>query len=121
MPLRYRVQDEGRTGIPLRRHRGDHELLGTGQCRRLAKILPVLCQDSGTAALVPDLLSDYLAEPLLVPADDLITVKIFRYKFGIQRKGVALDKALMAITSDNPRPESVLRAQLRVAAASPGH
>ena len=58
MPLRYQVQDNGRTGIPLRRYRGDHELLGTGQCRRLAKVLPAHCQDNGTAAEVPDLLSD---------------------------------------------------------------
>ena len=92
--------------------------MGTGQCRRLSKLLPVLCQDNGTAALVPDLVSDYLAEPLLVPANDLLDVKIYCYKFGIQRKGVALDKALMAISSDSPRPASVLRAQLRVAAAS---
>ena len=118
MPLRFVVEDEGRTGIPLRRHRGDHEALGTGQCRRLSKLLPVLCKDNGTAALVPDLVSDYLVEPLLVPADDMLDLKVFRYKFGIQRKGAALDKALLSISSDTPRPASVLRAQLRVAAAS---
>ena len=41
----------GLTGDDLRRHRGEHVLRGKGGCRRLAKLLPAIVQDDGTAAV----------------------------------------------------------------------
>ena len=57
----------GLTGVDLRRHRGEHELHGKGACRRLAKLLPELVQDNGTAAVVPFALAEWLASVVLRP------------------------------------------------------
>ena len=54
MVFTLQIADDGGglVGDQLRAHRGDHVLLGKNACRRLAKILPYLVKDSGTAAVV---------------------------------------------------------------------
>ena len=44
--------DDGRMGILLLCHRGVYDLLGKGHCRRLAKLVPSVVSDNGTAAEV---------------------------------------------------------------------
>ena len=50
--------------MALRRHRGAHNLLGTGQCRRLAKLVPNMAADNGTAALLNHAFIEWLAAPM---------------------------------------------------------
>ena len=69
MPLQLAVADGGNTGVDLRRHRGAHNLLGTGQCRRLAKLVPNLAADNGTAALLNHPFIEWLAGPIIFPDD----------------------------------------------------
>ena len=54
MVFTLQIADDGGglVGDQLRAHRGDHVLPGKNACRRLAKILPYLVKDSGTAAVV---------------------------------------------------------------------
>ena len=47
--------------MALRRHRGAHNLFGTGQCRRLAKLVPNMAADNGTAALLNHAFIEWLA------------------------------------------------------------
>ena len=70
MTLTLVVADDGNTGVDLRRHRGAHDLLGAGQCRRLAKLLPALVKDNGTAAVVPHRVALWLGSALVGLKDD---------------------------------------------------
>ena len=117
MPLRLVVTDDGRTGVDLRRHRGDHELKGTGNCRRLAQLLPAHATDDGTTALLSFDLVQFLSYGLLVPGDDILPEYLYRYLVGHERMGVALDHALAGVTGDSPRDLAVLRAELSAIAA----
>ena len=65
MVLEYVVTDGGRTGVALRRHRGPHDLLGKGQCRRLAKLVPSAVTDNGTAAELSFGFVEWLSSPIL--------------------------------------------------------
>ena len=67
MVLEFVVTDDGHTGVGLIRHRGPHDLLGKGQCRRLGKLLPSIIKDNGIAALLPFRLVEWLAMPILFP------------------------------------------------------
>ena len=67
--LQLAVADGGNTGVDLRRHRGAHNLLGTGQCRRLAKLVPNLAADNGTAALLNHPFVEWLAGPIIFPGE----------------------------------------------------
>ena len=116
MPLQFAVSDDGHVGEALRSHRGSHKLLGTGPCRRLAKLLPSKVTDNGTAAEVDFDLAEWLGSPLLVPVQDAMDAHIYRYVHGREKMGSVLDHALNFISDDHPRPPSVLRAQLRSAA-----
>ena len=58
--------------MDLRRHRGAHNLLGTGQCRRLAKLVPNLAADNGTAALLNHPFVEWLAAPIIFPDDAVL-------------------------------------------------
>ena len=62
MVLTLRIVDDGGglSGVALRRHRGNHDLLGKNACRRLAKLLPSLVKDNGTAAEVDFVLAEWL-------------------------------------------------------------
>ena len=117
MPLRLVVNDDGHTGVGLRRHRGDHELKGTGNCRRLARLLPAHAADDGTTAIFSFELVQFLSYGLLVPGDDILREYVYRHLVGHERMGVALDHALAGITGDSPRDLAVLRAELASVAA----
>ena len=67
MVFTLQIADDGGglVGDQLRAHRGDHVLLGKNACRRLAKILPYLVKDSGTAAVVNYPLAEWLATAIL--------------------------------------------------------
>ena len=56
--------------MDLRRHRGAHNLFGTGQCRRLAKLVPNLAADNGTAALLNHPFVEWLAAPIIFCLDE---------------------------------------------------
>ena len=117
MPLRFVVPDDGHNGEDLRRHRGNHQLLGTGPSARLVKLIPSAASSNGDAALLSDDLVDWLSYPLLVPAEDVKPAKFFRFKVGVERRGAALERALAHVGGDEPRAPAVLRAQLRAGAA----
>ena len=119
MGFELAVADDGGglTGVDLRRHRGAHLLLGKGACRRLAKILSELVRDNGTAAEVPFVLAEWLASVVLRADAGAKGQRFYAKRFGPDRMGKALDRALAKIKSDAPRHASVLRAELRRCAA----
>ena len=123
-PLRHsmvftlQIADDGGglTGVDLRRHRADHTLLGKNACRRLAKLLPSLVHDNGTAAVVDFALAEWLTTSFLRPEAAAEALFMWANVVGWERMGVALDRALSKIKDDTPRHAGLLRAQLRRAA-----
>ena len=113
MGLEHIVDDGGRTGVTLRRHRGTHEMMGKGQCRRLATLLPSLVKDNGSAAMLPFTFVEWLVAPILFPDGEVKVVWFYRFAVGIERMGIALECAIAKIKDDKPRAPAVLRAQLR--------
>ena len=86
MPLTLVVHDDaGHTGAALRRHRGAHALLGTGQCRRLAALLPSLVKDNGTNAEISVRLAAYVALPLADIAEDVRDLMLWANMVGYER------------------------------------
>ena len=84
MVLEYVVPDDGYTGLALIRHRGVHDILGIkGECRRLAKLLPSLLTDNGTAACVPFRLVEWLAAPILFLDASVREKRLYEYLVGI--------------------------------------
>ena len=118
MVLSLQTNDDGGglTGVALRRHRTDHTLLGKLACRRLAKLLPGLVTDNGTAAVVSFALVEWLVTPFIRQESAASLLLIYANVLGWERMGVALDRALSKILDDTPRHAGVLRAQLRRAA-----
>ena len=110
--------DNGLTGVALRRHRGEHNLLGKGGCRRLAKLVPSHAIDNGTAAELKFTFVEWLVAPILMPDEAVQNEFLYGYVMGYERMGVALDRALSKIKDDQPRHAGVLRAQLRRLAES---
>ena len=117
MVLSLQINDDGGglTGAA-RRHRTDHTLLGKLACRRLAKLLPGLVTDNGTAAVVSFALVEWLVTPFIRQESAASLLLIYANVLGWERMGVALDRALSKILDDTPRHAGVLRAQLRRAA-----
>ena len=113
MVLEFVVNDDGHTGVDLRRHRGPHNLLGKGQCRRLAKLVPSACSDNGTAAELSFGFVEWLSSPILFLDDTVRDMFVYQFLIGLERMGNALDSALAKIKDDAPRSAGVLRAQLR--------
>ena len=113
MPLQLAVADGGNTGVDLRRHRGAHNLLGTGQCRRLAKLVPNLAADNGTAALLNHPFIEWLAGPIIFPDDAVRARPLFTTMPSIEQYSKSLERALSKLKGDQPRAAAVLRAQLR--------
>ena len=99
--------------MALRRHRGAHNLLGTGQCRRLAKLVPNMAADNGTAALLNHAFIEWLAAPILFPDDAVLARPLYNTMPSIEQYGKSLERALSKIRGDQPRAPAVLRAQLR--------
>ena len=110
--------DNGLTGVGLRRHRGEHNLLGKGGCRRLAKLVPSHAIDNGIAAELKFTFVEWLVAPILMPDEAVQNEFLYGYVMGYERMGVALDRALSKIKDDQPRHAGVLRAQLRRLAES---
>ena len=106
----------GLTGAPLVAHRHDHVLLGKLASRRLAKMLPSLVKDNGTAAVVDYALAEWLTSAFLRPEPAAQLLHIYSHVVGWERMGAALDRALSKIKDDIPRHAGLLRAQLRRAA-----
>ena len=113
MPLQLAVADGGNVGVALRRHRGAHNLLGTGQCRRLAKLVPNLAADNGTAALLNHSFVEWLAAPIIFPDDAVRARPLFTTMPSVEQYGKSLERALSKLKGDQPRAPAVLRAQLR--------
>ena len=67
MPLAPKVAPGGRSGIHLLRHRGRHDLVATGQARRLIEMLPAHIQDDAGDIVVRYSLATYLVAPTLLP------------------------------------------------------
>ena len=118
MVFTLQIADDGGglTGVDLRRHRADHTLLGKNACRRLAKLLPSLVHDNGTAAVVDFALAEWLTTSFLRPEAAAEALFMWANVVGWERMGVALDRALSKIKDDTPRHAGLLRAQLRRAA-----
>ena len=84
MPLRLvNDTDAGRVGLVLRRYRAEHNLLGTGQCRRLSTILAAELQDNGTAAMVHWDMVVWLSSSTLVLAEPVKAYHLARYMVGV--------------------------------------
>ena len=113
MGLAYVIGDDSHTGEALRRHRGEHRLRGTGQCARLAKLVPSAVETIDTAAEMSHRFAEWLASVLLFPAEDVQSMSVYTCVPGDVRMGKALDRALSKIKGDKPRSPAVLRAQLR--------
>ena len=114
MPLTLVVHDDaGHTGRALRRHRGEHALLGEGQCRRLASLLPAHCKDNGTHAEIPFRVAAWLALPMADIAADMRPIKVWAQMVGVERMGKMLDTALAQVRGDDAIPLPVLRGSLR--------
>ena len=69
-------------GVALRRHRGAHNLFGTRQCRRLAKLVPNIAADNGTAALLNHAFIEWLVAPILFPDDAVLARPLGTGVFG---------------------------------------
>ena len=93
MVLEYVVTDGGRTGVALRRHRGPHDLLGKGQCCRLAKLVPSAVTDNGTAAELSFGFVEWLSSPILFLDDTVQDMFIYKFVIGLERMGTALARA----------------------------
>ena len=89
--------------MALRRHRGTHDLLGKGQCRRLATLLPSLVKDNGSAAMLLFTFVEWLVAPILFPDDEVKGAHFYRFAVGIERMGIALDCAIAKTKDDKPR------------------
>ena len=60
------ADDDSRTGDDLRRHRGRHDLYGTGPCLRLATLLPgLVALAAGDRTIVPFIVALWLVLPCL--------------------------------------------------------
>ena len=100
MVLEFVVDDGGHTGVALLRHRGPHDLHGKGPSRRLAKLVPSLIKDNGTAALIPFRFVEWLALPILFPDETVLNKYVYQYLVGIKRMGAAIDCAIAKIKDD---------------------
>ena len=94
MPLQLAVADGGNTGVDLRRHRGAHNLFGTGQCRRLAKLVPNIAADNGTAALLNHSFVEWLAAPITFPDDAVRARLLYKTMPSVEQYGKSLERAL---------------------------
>ena len=121
MVLEFVVNDDGRTGVDLRRHRGPHNLLGKGQCRRLAKLVPSACSDNGTAAELTFGFVEWLSSPILFLDDTVQDMFVYQFLIGLERMGNALDSALAKIKDDACPRECQVRGSAACSTSQRGH
>ena len=117
MPLRYAVNDGGQVGAALRARRGAHAIVGTGQSRRLAKIVSTHATDNGAEVLLHHSFVEWLSSPLLFPTEAVRALKVYKAMASVEAMGRALERALSQLQSDLPLSPAVLRGQLRRIAA----
>ena len=113
MPLELVVADAGHAGLALRRHRGDHALHGTGQCKRLQLLLPSLIQGTENHAEVPHRVALWLGTAILGLRAGAKTELFFARMVGHERIGVALDKTIAKNEAEEAPPHKVPKVPMR--------
>ena len=109
MPLSLVVaEDGGRSGLALRRHRGDHELRATGPSSRLQSILPSLITAHADGSVIVPF--------VVLMEDDARAELFFNQMVGFERLCAALDALINLVADNSPLHPSVFRAQLRTIA-----
>ena len=121
MPLRIELADGGLVGNPLRAHRGAHNLVASGQCARLYDLTAKFITKVGADIIVPYAFVLWLVLPMLYLDEDAMDEYITHQIVGWEFIGAALDDVLPELDTDEPRTPSVLRAELRRAAAAKGN
>ena len=91
--------------------------MGTGQSRRLAKIVPTHAMDNGAEVLLHHSFVEWLSSPLLFPTEAVRALKVYKAMASVEAMGKALERALSKLQSDLPLSPAVLRGQLRRIAA----
>ena len=109
MPIRYDIDDGALAGAALRARRGAHNLVGSGQLRRLGKIVPTHAVDNGTQVLLRHAFVEWLSAPLLYPTDAVRALKVYKAMASAEAMGRAIERALSKLQSDLPLSPAVLR------------
>ena len=87
--------------------------MGTGQSRRLAKIVSTHATDNGAEVLLHHSFVEWLSSPLLFPTEAVRALKVYKAMASVEAMGRALERALSRLPSDLPLSPAVLRGQLR--------
>lgn len=116
MPIRYDIDGGALAGAALRARRGAHNLVGSGQLRRLGKIVPTHAVDNGTQVLLRHAFVEWLSAPLLYPTDAVRALKVYKAMASAEAMGRAIERALSKLQSDLPLSPAVLRGRLRLIA-----
>ena len=90
--------------------------MGTGQSRRLAKIVSTHATDNGAEVLLNHSFVEWLSSPLLFPTEAVRALKVYKAMASVEAMGRALERALSRLPSDLPLSPAVLRGQLRLIA-----
>ena len=91
--------------------------MGTGQLRRLARIVPSHATDNGAEVLLRHSFVEWLSAPLLHPTDAVRALKVYKAMASVEAMGRAIEHALAKLQSDLPLSPAVLRGKLRRIAA----
>ena len=113
MPLRYAIDDGGQVGAALRARRGAHAIAGTGQSRRLARIVPTHATDNGAEVLLQHSFVEWLSSPLLFPTEAVRALKVYKAMASVEAMGRAIERALSRLPHDLPLSPAALRGKLR--------
>ena len=87
--------------------------MGTGQSRRLAKIVSTHATDNGAEVLLHHSFVEWLSSPLLFPTEAVRALKVYKAMVSVEAMGKALERALSKLQNDLPLSAAVLRGQLR--------
>ena len=87
--------------------------MGTGQSRRLAKIVSTHATDNRTEVLLNHSFVEWLSSPLLFPTEAVRALKVYKAMVSVEAMGKALERALSKLQNDLPLSAAVLRGQLR--------
>ena len=86
-------------------------MVGTGQLRRLARIVPSHATDNGAEVLLRHSFVEWLSAPLLHPTDAVRALKVYKAMASVEAMGKALERALSKLQNDLPLSAAVLRGQ----------
>ena len=84
-------------------------MVGTGQLRRLARIVPTHATDNGAEVLLRHSFVEWLSSPLLYPTDAVRALKVYKAMASVEAMGRAIEHALAKLQSDLPLSPAVLR------------